>query len=81
MKTATFRDLSLGRHQGTLVEYPLSGYVTTSTSSYSKYKWASAGTCFFFIGASAALAYSVFNLRKISLRTNVGDDSNTASLL
>ena len=80
MKTATFRDLSLGRHQGTLVKYPLSGYVVKSTT-FHKHRLTTAGTYIFLIGASAALAYSVFNLYKVSRRSNVGDGANRDSLL
>lgn len=46
MKTATFRDLSLGRTQATLVEYPLSGFFD-NTDHYQKNTMENIRTYFF----------------------------------
>merc|ERR1719464_580193 len=59
MRTATFRDLSLGRHQATLVEYPLSGYFDES-DHYRRDTWGTIGTYFFLSLATVGLLGSCF---------------------
>ena len=83
MKTATFRDLSLGRYQGSLAENPLSGYVDSSTE-YQQQSMGNVSTYFFLVGASAALCLSLWNLYRVvkqSRRGNVGGSTNSDSLL
>ena len=65
MKTATFRDLSLGRTQATLVEYPLSGFFDDA-DHYRRHTMNNIGTYFFFSAAVIGLFYSVFNLYVVS---------------
>lgn len=80
MKTATFRDLSLGRHQGTLVQTPLSGYVVRN-GTFHKHRLSTAGTYLFFVGSAGLLAFSAYNLYKVKKRNKVGDGANRESLL
>ena len=83
MKTATFRDLSLGRNQGSLVEYPLSGYFDAS-QQYRRQTMGNVATYFFLVAAAAALVLSLWNLYKVSKqarRSNVGVAANSDSLL
>jgi len=63
MKTATFRDLSLGRTQATLVEYPLSGfYDKAHRTSYTKDTMGNIATYLFLSTMSLCLLYAVWNL-------------------
>ena len=83
MKTATFRDLSLGRYQGSLVEYPLSGYFDAS-KQYRQKTWGNVGTYFFLASASCVLLLSLWNLVRVagrSRRSSVGATTNSDSLL
>lgn len=68
MKTATFRDLSLGSNQASLVEYPLSGYINSSTE-YQLKGMGTFATYFFLAVMSCAFAYSVWNLYKTAKGT------------
>ena len=61
MKTATFRDLSLGRTQATLVEYPLSGFFA-DTDHYHRNTMSNVKTYAFLTATVVGLVYSVFNL-------------------
>lgn len=54
MNTATFRDMSLGRYQGTLVATPLNGF-NTSSGSWKKESWSNRLTYLFL-----AFAVSIF---------------------
>jgi hypothetical protein len=76
MKTATFRDLSLARHQGTLAENPLSGYFDVShTYDHSKENFT---TYFLLITASTGLFLALVNMALVALRarrSNVGGDA------
>jgi len=65
MKTATLRDLSLGRTQATLVEYPLSGFFE-DTDHYRRDTMGNIGTYLFFCAAVCAMLFSLFNLCVIS---------------
>lgn len=61
MKTATFRDLSLGRIQTTLVEYPLSGFFDDS-DHYRSATMGNIWTYFFFSIVTFALFFACFDL-------------------
>jgi len=61
MKTATFRDLSLGRTQQTLVEYPLSGFLDES-DHYHRHTMDNIATYFYLCAAVLATIYSLYNL-------------------
>ena len=65
MKTATFRDLSVGSTQGSLAEFPLSGFIDSS-KKYQKNTLTNAFTWLFFIAVSGALIYSLWNLYTLS---------------
>ena len=65
MKTATFRDLSLGSIQGSLAEYPLSGFIDSS-KKYQRKTLANFFTWSFFVAVTCALCYSLWNLHKES---------------
>lgn len=83
MKTATFRDLSLGRSQGVLAENPLSGYFDAS-EQYQQQTLGNIGTYFFLVSMAAALCYSLWNLYKVAKqyrRSSVGSTTNNDSLL
>lgn len=83
MKTATFRDLSLGRNQGVLAKYPLSGYFDGSQQYIHETK-GNVGTYIFLVSASCALCFSVWNLYKVAKearRSNVGSATNTGAAL
>ena len=64
MQTATFRDLSLGRSQSTLVDSPLSGYFL-STDHYQKNTLGNFKTYGFLTFTVVALIYSVYNLSAV----------------
>ena len=79
MKTATFRDLSLGRAQGTLVEDPFSGYIIEEESNWAtKYGLSSYHqkmirnllSYFFFIGTVLGMCGSCYLLFMVSKETN-----------
>eukprot|EP00804_Cyclotella_cryptica_P002572 CCRYP_010406-RA/>CCRYP_010406-RA protein AED:0.04 eAED:0.04 QI:451/1/1/1/1/1/3/884/508 len=83
MKTATFRDLSLGMHQGTLAENPLSGYFDAS-QQYRVHTLGNVATYLFLVATSAAFILSVLNFFRVvkrARRRNVGEPSNSESLL
>ena len=61
MKTATFRDLSLGRTQTTLVEYPLSGFFSDS-DHYQLHTLDNVKTYLGFFAVLIAFVYSLYNL-------------------
>lgn len=65
MKTATFRDLSLGRTQATLVEYPLTGFFE-ETDHYRLNTMGNIGTYFCLSAAVMGFFYSLFNLYFVS---------------
>jgi hypothetical protein len=77
MKTATFRDMSLGRIQNSLVETPLSGYLN-SRGKYQVQKFESFLTyCFFFVATAALLCSTcwLFNsIRKAREEMKLYDD-------
>ena len=64
MQTATFRDLSLGRNQGTLADSPLSGYFL-STDHYKKNTFGNVKTYGFLAFTTFALVYSFYNLAHV----------------
>ena len=67
MNTATFRDLSLGRSQGTLVDHPLAGFMGANVRSR-HYLVDSVGTVFnyvFLVVSVAVLFYGVTNFWKV----------------
>ena len=70
MKTATFRDVSLGTAQATLTANPLSGYVKSS-KSYRREGFENFMTWFFLVGVSSAFVYSLWNLYKVSKETEI----------
>jgi len=80
MKTATFRDLSLGRTQVTLVEYPLSGFFDEA-DHYRQDTMGNIGTYFCLSAAVFALFYSLYNLFIVSKATKaeqlLGDNTNS----
>jgi len=63
MKTATFRDLSLGNTQGSLVEFPLSGYINAS-EEYQSHKKETFFMYFSLVAVSSAFLFSLFKLYK-----------------
>jgi len=65
MNTATFRDLSLGRTQATLVEYPLSGFFE-ETDHYRLNTRSNIKTYFCLSAAVMGLFYSLINLYVVS---------------
>eukprot|EP00535_Pseudo-nitzschia_heimii_P009854 CAMPEP_0197173388 /NCGR_PEP_ID=MMETSP1423-20130617/344_1 /TAXON_ID=476441 /ORGANISM="Pseudo-nitzschia heimii, Strain UNC1101" /LENGTH=498 /DNA_ID=CAMNT_0042622203 /DNA_START=192 /DNA_END=1688 /DNA_ORIENTATION=- len=65
MKTATFRDLSLGRIQQTLVEYPLSGFFDED-DHYRQHTMDNIATYFCLSAAIFATVYSLYNLYIVS---------------
>jgi len=67
MNTATFRDLSLARSQGTLVDSPLAGFMDSRARS-TQYMLESAGTVmnYLFLGVSVAvLFYGITNFWRV----------------
>lgn len=82
MKTATFRDLSLGKHEGSLAKYPLAGYVDEQ-EEYNSNTWGYFGTWFFLIAVSCALILSMWNLYKVAkeARRSVDGTPNPDGLL
>ena len=83
MKTATFRDLSLGMHQGTLAENPLSGYFDAS-QQYRAHTWGNVASYIFLVAASAVFILSLWNLFWVvsqARQRNVGDSANSDALL
>mmetsp|Transcript_7002 Transcript_7002/g.20311 ORF Transcript_7002/g.20311 Transcript_7002/m.20311 type:complete len:536 (-) Transcript_7002:1209-2816(-) len=65
MKTATFRDLSLGRNQATLVEYPLSGFLDEA-DHYRRDIFGNIATYFCLSAVALVMFFSVFNLYRVS---------------
>jgi len=85
MKTATFRDLSLGRTQATLVEYPLSGFYDKS-DVYRKDTMGNIATYLFLSTMSLALFYSLWSLYIVAKTAKAkkmekGSDNKQDSLL
>ena len=76
MKTATFRDLSLGRTQQTLVEYPLSGFFS-ETDDYQLHTFGNIATYFCFFAAVIATMYASFNFYKVSKARKAEKASST----
>lgn len=79
MKTATFRDMSLGRAQGTLVKSPLAGYLNTR-GAYRQKLVGNFFTYFFFALSSFALIYALVSFNRVKKDTNY-DFPNNESLL
>ena len=81
MKTATFRDLSLGRAQGTLVEDPFSGYIdesnwlsnTLGISKYYQQTLLNLVTYFFFMGTVFGMCTAIYLLCIVSKETKYFD--------
>ena len=65
MHTATFRDLSLGRNQATLVKYPLSGFFDEQ-DRYTRDVVGNFVTYFFFASVVFGFLYSVYYLYKVA---------------
>lgn len=63
MKTATFRDLSTGSNQGTLAEYPLSGFIDQG-AKYQRHTLGNLVTYFFLASAVSLFCYSLWTLIK-----------------
>jgi len=81
MQTATFRDLSLGKHQGTLAEYPLSGYVDARKEYHSKTRGYVVTYSFLFL-SSCAFCFSLWNLYKVAKNSRRrGDDVSSQDAL
>jgi hypothetical protein len=80
MKTATFRDLSLGRTQQTFVEYPLSGFLAEA-SQFTYDAMSNFATYFWFIAVTMAFCLSLFCLCKVSRYTTKSKGANQESLL
>lgn len=82
MKTATFRDLSLGRNQATLVEYPLSGFLDEA-DHYRRDIAGNIGTYFCLSAVSLAMVFSLVNLYRVSkvTRAEKKDAGGADSLL
>jgi hypothetical protein len=70
MKTATFRDLSLGGIQGSLAEYPLAGFIDQN-KKYRNQTLTNFATWFFFLAVMGGLCYASWNLYKVSRETKV----------
>lgn len=69
MHTATFRDLSLGRTQGTLVDTPLAGYLSVKQAYYRKV-FGTFVTYVFFLFSIVALCLSCAFLWRVKKDTN-----------
>lgn len=80
MKTATFRDLSLGRHQGVLGENPLSGYLD-SRERYSTHTMGNLAVYAAFTGVVVALALSLLNLYRVATRPEMDIDTSREALI
>ena len=83
MKTATFRDLSLGRTQATLVEYPLSGFFDEA-DHYRLDTMGNIATYFCLSAVTFALFYSLYNLyivSKAAKAEKLKEGDNKSSLL
>lgn len=78
MRTATFRDMSLGRTQGTLVESPLAGFLDSSRE-YRRDVVGNVLTYFFFITATLCLCYTGCAFWRVKEETNY--DLNIRELL
>jgi len=63
MKTATIRDLSLANSQGSLVEFPLSGYINAQ-KEYVSHKKDTFYMYFYLAAASCLFVFSLFKLYK-----------------
>ena len=70
MKTATFRDVSLARAQGTLVKDPLSGYRENSRGPYRMTMLRNYLGFFFFIGTTIAMIASLYLLYMVARQSN-----------
>ena len=80
MKTATFRDMSLGRAQGSLVKSPLAGYLHTS-GLYRQKMMGNVWTYFFFALTSGALIYALVNFFHVKKETNFEFDNHESLLV
>ena len=70
MKTATFRDISLARAQGTLVVDPLAGYREDSRGPYRQTMLGNYLSYFFFIGTTIAMIASLYLLYMVARQSN-----------
>jgi len=68
MNTATFRDMSLGRYQGTLVATPLSGF--QGNKSWRRESWSNKLTYLFLAVASCFFAYGLIYFLRVRRATN-----------
>lgn len=80
LQTATFRDLSLGKHQGTLAEYQLSGFVDAKKDDHSKTRGNFITYSFLFL--SSCTFFSLWNLYKVAKSSRRrGDDASSQDAL
>ena len=70
MKTATFQDLATGYNQGTMVEFPLAGFVDHS-SVYAKHTAANVATYIFLSSAILIFGYTLWTLKKFMNKSRV----------
>ena len=80
MKTATFRDLSLGRHQGVLGENPLAGYLD-ARERYRPRTLGNLAVYAAFTGVVVALALSLLNLYRVATRPEMEGDACRDALI
>ncbi len=81
LQTATFRGLSLGKHQGTLTKYPLSGFVDAKKEYHSKTRGNFIKYSFLFL-SSCAFCFSLWNLYKVTKNTRQrGNDASSQDAL
>jgi hypothetical protein len=69
MNTATFRDMSLGRYQGTLVATPLNGF-NTPQGSWRKESWSNRLTYLFLAVAVVVFLYGFIYFLRVKHETN-----------
>lgn len=68
MNTATFRDMSMGRYQGTLVSTPLSGF--EGTKSWRSESLSNKLTYFYLCVAAVVFAYGLIYFVRVKNATN-----------
>lgn len=76
MKTATFRDMSLGRAQGTLAKSPLAGYLHTK-GMYREKMMGNFFTYFFFASATLFLVYALVSFYRVKIDTKYEFNTST----
>jgi hypothetical protein len=70
MNTATFRDMSLGRYQGTLVATQMNGIANSRTNNWRREAWSSRFTYLFLAVALSFFIYGAAFFYKAKVATN-----------